>query len=481
MERGWGEAMKDYTNISRVYFIGIGGIGMSALAKYYQSKNASVSGYDKTVTPLTKQMESEGIAIHYEDNIDLLDKDAQLIVYTPAVPKDHKEYNYFLHNNYEMVKRSVVLGELTKSSYSICIAGTHGKTTISTMIAHILRYTGFGCNAFLGGISVNYNTNFWSSDNNVSVAEADEYDRSFLQLSPDIAVISAMDADHLDIYGTKESMDQAFVDYSNNVKPGGLLITKYGLEENRFTAAHHVRYSLQNDVADAYATNITMHSGGYQFDVMAKTWMIDKVRLNMGGMHNVENAVASIVIAKYLKIDIEKIKNAVQDFKGVKRRFEYIIAPSGNVSKGFFNENSLGHSVIFIDDYAHHPEELSSLIKSAKSLFSNRKCTIIFQPHLFSRTRDLAKEFAESLDMADEILLLPIYPARELPIEGVSSEMILDEMKNKNSRIVSKEELLKYLENEFVESIKGNKEHLLITAGAGDIDQLIEPIKNILN
>ena len=210
--------MKDYTTISRIYFIGIGGIGMSALAKYYLSKNASVSGYDKTVTTLTKQMESEGINIHYEDNIDLLDKNAQLIVYTPAVPKDHKELNYYLHNNYEVIKRSALLGEITKSSFNICIAGTHGKTTISTMVAHILRHSGFGCNAFLGGISVNYNTNFWSSDNNVSVAEADEYDRSFLQLSPDIALISAMDADHLDIYGTKENMEQSFVEFSERLK-----------------------------------------------------------------------------------------------------------------------------------------------------------------------------------------------------------------------------------------------------------------------
>ncbi len=476
--------MKDYTNISRVYFIGIGGIGMSALAKYYLSRNATVSGYDKTVTPLTRQMQSEGIAIHYDDDLEQLDKDAQLVIYTPAVPKEHKEYNYYLANNYEMVKRSAVLGEITGSSYNICIAGTHGKTTISTMIAHILRHTGFGCNAFLGGISVNYNTNFWSSNNNVSVAEADEYDRSFLQLSPDIAVISAMDADHLDIYGTKESMDQAFVDFSKRLRPRGLLITRFGLEEERFSSALHVRYSLQNESADAYASNITMHSGGYQFAVMSKTWMIDNIRLNMGGMHNVENAVAAIFIAHYLKIDSEKIKNAVQDFKGVKRRFEYIIAPQqpANTTKGFFEENKKEQSVIFIDDYAHHPEELRSLIKSAKSLFSKRKCTIIFQPHLFSRTRDFAKEFAESLDMADEILLLPIYPARELPIEGVSSELILQEMKSKHARVISKEELLKYLENDFLKSIKNNKnEQLLITAGAGDIDQMIEPIKNILD
>src|SRR5665647_2456777 len=273
--------MKDYTTISRVYFIGIGGIGMSALAKYYLSKNATVSGYDKTVTPLTLQMESDGMNIHYEDNVDLLDKNAQLIVYTPAVPKDHKELNYYLHNNYELIKRSALLGEITKSSFNICIAGTHGKTTISTMVAHILRHSGFGCNAFLGGISVNYNTNFWSSDNNVSVVEADEYDRSFLKLSPDVALISAMAADHLDIYGTKENMVNSFVEFSERLKPNGLLLTNYSLPDKKFTAANHIRYSLQNNIADAFAANITLHNGGYEFDVMTVSYMLGNVKLNM--------------------------------------------------------------------------------------------------------------------------------------------------------------------------------------------------------
>ncbi len=477
--------MKDYTTISRVYFIGIGGIGMSALAKYYLSRNAIVSGYDKTASPLTREMESEGINIHYEDNIDMLDKNAQLIVYTPAVPKGHTEFNYYLNNNYEMAKRSTVLGEITKSTFSICIAGTHGKTTISTMIAHILRHSGFGCNAFLGGISVNYNTNFWSSDNNVSVAEADEYDRSFLKLSPDVAVISAMDADHLDIYGTKENMEESFIEFSAKLKPGGMLLTKYGLKENKFSAISHLRYSLQNNAADAYASNITMHDGGYEFDVMTKDWMIDNVKLNMGGMHNVENAVAAITIAHHLKIDSIKIKDAVAEFKGVKRRFEYIIAPGNindsNENHGFYRADDLAKDIIFIDDYAHHPQELEALIKSAKSLFSKRKCTIIFQPHLFSRTKDLANEFAEILDLADEVLLLPIYPARELPAEGVTSLLILNAMKNKNSRIVSEGELLKYLGTTYSDAIKKTVNgEVLITAGAGDIDQLVQPIKKML-
>ncbi|MEP6926885.1 MAG: UDP-N-acetylmuramate--L-alanine ligase [Ginsengibacter sp.] len=476
--------LKDYTTISRVYFIGVGGIGMSALAKYYLSKNATVSGYDKTVTSLTKQMESTGMHIHYEDDVNLLDKKAQLVVYTPAIPKDHKELNYYLHNNYEVIKRSTLLGEITKSSFSICIAGTHGKTTISTMIAHLLRHSGFGCNAFLGGISVNYNTNFWSSENNVSVAEADEYDRSFLKLSPDVALISSMDADHLDIYGTKENMKQAFVEFSAKLKPNGLLLTRYGMTtDDEFSAANHIRYSLQNNTADAYGANITMHNGGYEFDVITKNWMLDNIKLNMGGMHNVENAVAAIVIAHHLKIEPKKIKEAVKDFQGVKRRFQYVINP-GQFSHEKKEQSFVpgtNHNVIFIDDYAHHPQELNALITGAKSLFSNRKCTIIFQPHLFSRTKDFAKEFAESLDQADQIFILPIYPARELPVEGVSSDLILCSMKNKNASIVTKEELMVYLQDDYIKSIEGNVEgSLLITAGAGDIDQLIAPIKEIL-
>lgn len=465
--------MKDYTTISRIYFIGIGGIGMSALARYYLSKKVAVSGYDKASTVLTQQMESEGIAIHYEDNVALIDKEADLVVYTPAIPKDHKEFNYYKDHHYEIVKRSDVLQQITKSSFNICIAGTHGKTTVSTMVAHILRHSGFGCNAFLGGISVNYNTNFWSSDNNVSVVEADEYDRSFLKLSPDVALISAMDPDHLDIYGTKEKMEEAFVEFANQLKPGGLLLTKYGLPEKDFTADKHLRYSLQNDMADVYGANITMRDGGYEFDVIAKDWELTKIKLNMGGMHNVENAIASIAISVHLGIKPMKIINAVGTFKGVKRRFEYIIGPMEAVKNKY--------NVVFIDDYAHHPAELDALIRGAKSLFSFKKCTIVFQPHLFSRTRDFASEFAKSLDMADEVLLLPVYPAREIPIEGVSSDLILTKMENKNASVVSKEGLLEYIGGNYLQSVdKSSFGQLLITAGAGDIDKLVQPIKNIL-
>ena len=467
--------MKDYTTISRIYFIGIGGIGMSALAKYYLSKNATVSGYDKTITSLTRQMESDGMNIHYEDDVDLLDKKTQLVVYTPAVPKDHKELSYYLHNNYEVIKRSALLGEITKKSFNICIAGTHGKTTISTMIAHILRYTGVGCNAFLGGISVNYNTNFWKSDSNITVVEADEYDRSFLQLSPDVALISSMDADHLDIYGTKENMEDSFVEFSKRLKQDGVLLTNYNLSVKNLFAANHIRYSLQNDMADAFAANITFRDGGYEFDLVTKDWTLDKVQLNMGGMHNIENAVAAIAIAHYLNIDGNKIKNAVNDFKGVKRRFEYIIAPSASRHE---EQNNTKHTgVIFIDDYAHHPQELHALISGAKSLFPGRKCTIIFQPHLFSRTKDFADEFAKALNPADDVYLLPIYPARELPIENVRSEMIAERMDGQKGVCCNKEELMGILSER---KLYGNDLDLLITAGAGDIDTLIAPIKQIL-
>ena len=465
--------MIDIKNISRVYFIGIGGIGMSALARYFSSKGVTVSGYDKTETNLSKQLEKEGINIHYTDDINLLDKDAQLIVYTPAVPKEHKEFVYYQQNNYPLLKRSDVLGKITDDCFNICVAGTHGKTTISAMIAHILRDSGYGCNAFLGGVSTNYNTNFWASENNVCVVEADEYDRSFLKLKPDVAIISAMDADHLDIYGTEEAMQNAFVEFAAKIKPNGLLLSKHGLKKDKdLKAPEHLRYSLQNDAADIYASNITMSHGSYSFDVMASDWTLDNVTLNMGGMHNVENVIAAIYVAKHLKIEPAKIRAAVENFKGVKRRFEYIIAPSPL--------ERAGGEVIFIDDYAHHPEELKALITGAKTLFSGMRCTVVFQPHLFSRTRDFAKEFANILDVADEVILLPIYPARELPIEGVTSELILHEMKMARASIKTKEELLNYL--------KRNKEilndedfgSLFITAGAGDIDTLIQPIKNII-
>lgn len=454
----------DIKNIQRIYFIGIGGIGMSALARYFHFHGKKVSGYDKTETPLTQQLVKEGIPVHYEDNIELADKEASVVVYTPAIPKEHNEWLFFQQNNYTLLKRSDILGLLTNSSFNICVAGTHGKTTITTMIAHLLRHSGYGCNAFLGGISVNYNSNFWSHERNVCVIEADEYDRSFLKLSPDIAVITAMDADHLDIYGTAEAMEHSFIEFSGKVKENGLLISKLGLPRGKeLKGKRRLRYSLQNDQAEIYAANIQMMQGGYQFDVVMKDWMLDNLVLNMGGMHNVENITAAIAVAHQLGIENEKIRESVEAFKGVKRRFEYIIKTD---------------RLVYVDDYAHHPEELRALITGAKTLFSNLACTVIFQPHLFTRTRDFADGFAASLDLADEIILLPVYPARELPIEGVTSEMVFARMKNINKQLLSKEEMLQYVKK-IVEQ-ETSKKRLIITAGAGDIDALVQPIKKIM-
>ena len=453
-------------NIREVYFIGIGGIGMSAVAKFFHSKGVVVSGYDKTPTSLTAGLEQLGIRIHYKEDLEQIPKHAQLVVYTPAVPKDHQELVFFQQQGSRVVKRSDVLQMISESSFNICVAGTHGKTTITTMVAHLLRDTGYGCNAFLGGISVNYGTNFWSDTNNVCVIEADEYDRSFLKLSPDIAIISAMDPDHLDIYGTAESVEQAFIDFSKKTKPGGLLISQYGLKRGReLNASRRMTYSLQNDMADVYGTNIRMNDGSYEFDVMMPGNMISNIQLHMGGMHNVENVIAAIAAASSLEIENEKIKKAVASFRGVKRRFEYIVKT---------------RELVYVDDYAHHPEELRALINGAKTLFRQRKCTVIFQPHLYSRTRDFADGFAEVLDMADEVVLLPIYPAREQSIEGVSSEMIIDKMKIKNKRTLAKAELENWLAG-FKSAIDKDFGNVLVTAGAGDIDTLVEKIRDTLN
>ena len=445
-----------------LYFIGIGGIGMSALARYFQAQGWKVSGYDKTATALTKELEATGINIHYEDNVDLAPKDVQLVVYTPAIPKEHTELIYYRQHDYRVVKRSDVLQIVTESSFNICVAGTHGKTTISTMTAHLLRDSGYGCNAFLGGISVNYGTNFWSSERNVCVIEADEYDRSFLKLSPDVAVISSMDPDHLDIYGTAEAMEQAFIDFSAKVKPGGLLISKFGLKRGGdLTGARRLSYSLKDSNADVYAENIRPGNGSYKFDVVLKDDRLENVILNVGGLHNIENVLAAIAAASSLGIENDRIKAAVESFRGVKRRFQYIIK----------NEN-----LVFIDDYAHHPEELRALITGAKGLFSDKRITVIFQPHLYSRTRDFADGFATVLDGADEVILLPVYPARELPIPGVTSEMITNKMTTKNKRLMSKTELLDWIKNEFT----GRQGCVLITAGAGDIDGMVELIREVL-
>jgi len=445
-------------DIQKIYFIGIGGIGMSALARYFKAKGIEVAGYDKTSTPLTRELEASGMSIHYEERVDLILKDADAVVYTPAIPAQHAELVYYREHNYTVVKRSDVLQWITESSFNICVGGTHGKTTVTSMIAHLLRHSGYGCNAFLGGIAANYNTNFWSSENNVVVVEADEYDRSFLKLVPDVAVITAMDPDHLDIYGTPEEVVNAFIQFTQKLKPGGCLVSKYGMARgNELKAAHHFTYSFENTEADVYATDIKVKNGSYGFDVVNKSWTISNIVLHMGGLHNIENCVAAITIAKYLDIDDEKIKAAVADFKGVRRRFEYALK----------NENH-----ILIDDYAHHPEELRALISGVKSIFGKEKIVLVFQPHLFSRTKDLADEFAQSLDMADEVILLPIYPARELPMEGVTSELLRDKMTIAKKQVLDKDEMKQW--------VSDNQPKLIVMAGAGDIDALVQPVKELL-
>jgi UDP-N-acetylmuramate--alanine ligase len=454
--------MVELNDIKKFYFIGIGGIGMSALARYFRFHGKEVSGYDRTPTMLTRQLEEEGIPIHYEDDPAAAPKDAGLVVYTPAVPGDHRELSWYRDHGYPLYKRSDVLGMITQSSFNICVAGTHGKTTVTTMIAHILRHSGYGCNAFLGGIASNYNSNFWSDRRNVCVVEADEYDRSFLKLSPDIAVITAMDPDHLDIYGTADAVERAFIEFSGRIKAGGLLLSRKGLaREADLKSDKHSTYGL-TAAADFFASGIRIDDGDYWFTVQTGDWKLERVILSMGGRHNVENAVAAIAVAHRLSIPGDKIIDAVAAFRGVRRRFEYIIKEPG---------------LVYIDDYAHHPEELRALISGARELFPGRKCTVIFQPHLFTRTRDFATGFAESLDLADEVFLLPIYPARELPIEGVSSALIAGMMSPGKVRLVDKNELLTIIEEQWM-SEKGK---VLITAGAGDIDTLVEPIRRLLD
>jgi UDP-N-acetylmuramate--alanine ligase len=441
-----------------VYFVGIGGIGMSALARYFLSLGFKVNGYDKTETTLTKQLIAEGATIHYNDTVEAIDNNAAFVVYTPAIPATHVGLNFIKSNNFILAKRSDVLGAITGSAFNICVAGTHGKTTTSTMVAHLLRYSNFGCNAFLGGISVNYNSNFWSSTNNTCVVEADEYDRSFLKLTPSIAVITAMDADHLDIYGSAEEVTNAFISFSQKIQPNGILFYKYGMPAaNQLQSVNKFSYHLNNSQADIFTTDLKVVNGSYYFNIVTKNWQIQNITLHMGGLHNVENMLAAIAIAKSIEISDEKIIAAVKTFAGVKRRFEYIVK---------------NDTTVFIDDYAHHPDELNALLDGVKSIFGEKKCTLIFQPHLFSRTNDFAAAFAKALDRADEIILLPIYPARELPMVGVTSEMLANLMQNKNVKIIDKEAVVNYI-------VTTNFE-VLVTAGAGDIDTLVPQLKKAI-
>lgn len=445
------------STVQRVYFIGIGGIGMSALARYFNSRGVGVLGYDKTSSALIEEIQGEGIAVYLDDSTALCPADVDLVVYTPAISSSNKLLSFFRDRAVPLLKRSEALQLITKDTFNICIAGTHGKTTTSAMVAHVLRSTGYGCNAFLGGIATNYGTNFWSNTRPVTVIEADEFDRSFLRLHPDIISISSMDPDHLDIYGTSIEMENAFLTFVASLRPGGVLILRKGLKrEAEMSIQHGLTYARDNGEADVHVVNLRIQDGAYRYSVVGPTWVLHDIVLHMGGLHNVENSLVAIAIAKELGINDQPIVDAIASFKGVKRRFESIVHTA---------------RFVFIDDYAHHPVELKALISSAKDLYPERHCTVVFQPHLYSRTRDFAAGFAESLDLADKVFLLPIYPARELPIEHVDSSIIAAMMK-KEGILIGKEALIAQLAKD--------KPTLLITAGAGDIDQLVQPIKQRL-
>ncbi len=447
-------------NIKRIYFLGIGGIGMSALARYFKSIGAHVSGYDKTPTALTDELKIEGIDVVFDDDLSLYPKEVDMVVYTPAIPKDHKGLNFYRDNNYNLKKRSEVLGIISADRFTIAVAGSHGKTTVSSMIAHILTQSGFGCSAFLGGIAVNYNSNYIEGKSDVVVIEADEFDRSFHRLASDMAVVTAVDTDHLDIYGTKEAIDEAFIEFTNKISEEGFLVIKTHQSINdNLPVLDKAFYSLNDKEADVYCSKYWVVDGGYLFNLNYYGKELKGFRLNIGGYHNIENAIAAITVALELKITEGNIKAALASFKGIKRRFE----------KVFENEK-----VTFIDDYAHHPEEIRVFLESVREIYPKRKITAVFQPHLFTRTRDLAEGFAKALSIADEVVLLDIYPARELPIEGVTSQLIFDKLTCAGKFSIPKTELISTIQ-------QLNNTDVLVTIGAGDIDKYLDVIKDILS
>jgi len=440
-----------------IYFLGIGGIGMSALARYFKSKGFDVNGYDKTQTPLTDNLVNEGIRVHFEDLGERV-KDLvgglndTLIVLTPAIPHDMLELNWLKESGYTILKRSEVLGVITQNSIGLCVAGTHGKTTTSTMLAHILTNTGHECNAFLGGISSNYNTNYLPSlTSDYTVIEADEFDRSFLRLSPFASVITSTDPDHLDIYGDEINFLDGFQQYANLIDKHGVLVLKKGLK--LVSDAKITTYAI-NDEADFSGSNLRVENGFQVFDVAFKNNIWQHVILGLPGIHNAENALACIAMCHFLGLTEEEIRNGLASFKGVKRRFEYHIREK---------------DCIYIDDYAHHPTEIHSLISSVRLLYPNQKITTVFQPHLFSRTKDFMEGFASELGKVDELILMPIYPARELPMAGITSEVLKNKISGINVSILT--------HNEVLDRLNGETKGVYLTVGAGDIDRLIQPLK----
>jgi UDP-N-acetylmuramate--alanine ligase len=433
--------------IHNVYFIGIGGIGMSAIARYFAANGKKVSGYDKTPTPLTKSLEDLGIQIHFADNlknipISFTDKEKTLVVYTPAVPKDHVELNYFVNNGFSVLKRAEILGKITESTFCLAVAGTHGKTTTSSILGHIMHQE--NATAFLGGIAENYNSNLILGEDKVSVVEADEFDRSFLQLSPNIACVTSMDADHLDIYGEAEALEESFFAFSQKVS--STLIVAKGLPLSGLTYA-------VDEAADYKAYNLRIENGVYVFDVQTPTAKIKDINFSLPGKHNVMNALAALAMAEVYGLSLEDIKKSLSSFKGVKRRFSYRIKED---------------NYVLIDDYAHHPTEIKAVENSIREMYVDEKALVVFQPHLFSRTRDFSDDFAASLSRFDEILLLDIYPAREKPIKGITSEWLLGKIDNPNKKMITEKELLK--------AIKNSSSKIVAMLGAGDIGLMIPKI-----
>jgi UDP-N-acetylmuramate--alanine ligase len=462
----------ELNKISHIYFLGIGGIGMSALARYFLATGKQVAGYDKTPTKLTSELIAEGMAIHFEDNVNAIpasfkstEKKAVLIIYTPAVPKEHSEYVFFNDAGFSIKKRSEVLGIIAATSFTIGIAGTHGKTTTSSLVAHILKVAQLDPSAFLGGITQNYNTNLLlseklgkhliTSDKSLLVVEADEYDRSFLTLFPEIAVITSVDADHLDIYGDEKHVLESYSLFAKQVKRK--LIVKNAIASKIHVEIEKLTYSVIDASATYFAQNVRISNGAYHYDIVTPTTIFTNMTLGLPGLHNVENSIAAVAVAVEIGVSEEYIRKALASFNGVRRRFDYHIKTE---------------KLVFIDDYAHHPAELKAAISSAKELYPHKKITGIFQPHLFSRTRDFADDFAESLDLLDECILLEIYPARELPIEGIDSNLLLQKMKTTKKSICSKKDLIKEIAEREIE--------ILITMGAGDIDTLVAPLKEEL-
>lgn len=442
--------------INNVYFIGIGGIGMSALARYFVAKGLRVGGYDKTKTDITLALEDLGVSIHFEDDLNLIQdaflvKEHTLVVYTPAIPKDHSELNYFKSNGFEVLKRSTVLGEITRQTFCMAVAGTHGKTTTTSILGHLLNACDIKVTAFLGGISENYDSNLILNGTDVTVVEADEFDRSFLTLSPDYACITSMDADHLDIYGDASELVKSFDDFSKKIKPNGKLFVKNGLPIKGIT------YGIEDD-SDYSVQNIKIVNGSYVFDVKTPDALLEDFKFSLPGRHNLSNALIALAMTVEYGIPKPQLAKALASYKGVKRRFTYQIK----------SEN-----LVFIDDYAHHPEEINAVHQAVREMYPDKKVLAIFQPHLFSRTKDFGDDFAKSLSRFDEVVLLDIYPARELPIEGITSEWLLDKIDNKHKKLIQKSELIQH--------IKASSAYVILTIGAGDIGEEVKHIKKALS